>query len=193
MPIDERRAQLIAATARVISREGVAGATTRRIADEAGAPLASLHYSFRNKEDLFAAVIEFGVEQTAALIAAREIAPGSGLVTAVSDYLQTYRTWALADPDMMVAQYSLLTWMLRSPDGRTNAARAYRQYTDGLMSVLTRAATRGERDVKLRELAELAIAVADGMILQLTTFGPEALESIKTADIAEGLIHTARQ
>lgn len=35
------------------------GATTRRIAEEANAPLATLHYCFSSKEVLFAAVFEY--------------------------------------------------------------------------------------------------------------------------------------
>ena len=46
IPQDERRRQLIEAAVRVISREGTARATTRRIATEAGAPLASLHFLY---------------------------------------------------------------------------------------------------------------------------------------------------
>ena len=54
----ERRADLVAAAVRVIAAHGVDGATTRRIAEEASAPLAMLHYCFATKEQLFAAVFE---------------------------------------------------------------------------------------------------------------------------------------
>ncbi|HEY1973805.1 MAG TPA: TetR/AcrR family transcriptional regulator [Pseudonocardia sp.] len=192
MPVAERRAQLIAAASRVISREGVAGATTRRIAEEAGAPLAMLHYSFRNKEDLFAAVIDYGIERTYELIAQRAVPAGSGVAGAVAGYLETYREWAGADPNFMVAQYALLTWMLRSPDGRRDIARAYQHYIEGLVPVLAAAASEHDHGVDLHKLARLAVAAADGTILQLVTIGPAAFDGIATADIADGLVHTAR-
>ncbi|WP_143860717.1 TetR/AcrR family transcriptional regulator, partial [Nocardia cerradoensis] len=44
---------------RMIAAHGVDGATTRRIAQEANAPLATLHYCFATKEVLFAAVFEY--------------------------------------------------------------------------------------------------------------------------------------
>src|SRR3954469_19945780 len=58
VPTEVRRQQLIDAAMAVISREGVDGATTRRIADEAGAPLATLHYCFQTKENLLWATFE---------------------------------------------------------------------------------------------------------------------------------------
>ncbi|WP_280447927.1 TetR family transcriptional regulator, partial [Nocardia cyriacigeorgica] len=49
---------MVAAAVRVIAARGVDVATTRRIAEEANAPLATLHYCFATKELLFAAVFE---------------------------------------------------------------------------------------------------------------------------------------
>ncbi|MBO2006846.1 TetR family transcriptional regulator [Serratia marcescens] len=37
----------------MITEHGVANATTRRIAEAAGSPLASLHYVFHTKDELF--------------------------------------------------------------------------------------------------------------------------------------------
>lgn len=193
MPVAERRAQLIAATSRVIGREGVAGASTRRIAEEAGVPLGLLHYSFGTKEELFVAVIDDAVDRTYQLIAERAAAPGSGLGRAVTDYLETFRHWALAAPEAMVTQYALLTWMLRTQDGHAEAGRrAYRRYIDGLRPVLAAAATERERDVDLHKLARLAVATADGLILQLITIGPEAVGAAELPEIADGLVHGAR-
>lgn len=59
IPAAERRADLVAAAVRVIAAHGVDGATTRRIAEAANAPLATLHYCFATKEALFAAVFEY--------------------------------------------------------------------------------------------------------------------------------------
>ncbi len=53
-----RRRQLIDATVEVIAGHGVDGATTRRIAETAGAPLASIHYTFGSKEELVASAVD---------------------------------------------------------------------------------------------------------------------------------------
>ena len=54
----EVRRHLVAATVAVIAEHGVKGATTRRIAEAAGCPLASLHYVFHSKDELLFAVYE---------------------------------------------------------------------------------------------------------------------------------------
>jgi AcrR family transcriptional regulator len=48
----DRREELIEAAIRVLLRDGVGGATTRAIAAEAGAPLATFHYCFSSREEL---------------------------------------------------------------------------------------------------------------------------------------------
>ena len=58
MGAELRRQDFVKATVRVIAEHGVANATTRRIAAAAGCPLASLHYVFKTKDELFYAVYE---------------------------------------------------------------------------------------------------------------------------------------
>jgi len=53
----DRRQQLIEAAIRVAERDGIAATTTRRIATEAGASLATVHYCFRSKQELFEQVL----------------------------------------------------------------------------------------------------------------------------------------
>jgi len=59
----DRRQQLIDAAFRVMTRDGVAAASTRAIAAEASAPLASFHYVFSSKEELLREVTESLVEK----------------------------------------------------------------------------------------------------------------------------------
>lgn len=57
MTMDKREALLDAAE-RAILAEGFAGASTRRIAQEAGVPLSLVHYHFGGKEGLLVALVE---------------------------------------------------------------------------------------------------------------------------------------
>ncbi len=57
MNIEERRAALVDAALRVIARDGVAAASTRAIAAEAGMPLASFHYAFESRDALLRAAV----------------------------------------------------------------------------------------------------------------------------------------
>lgn len=58
VPADDRRRSLVEAAISVMTRDGVRAATTRRIAEEAGASLATFHYCFHSKDELIAEVIE---------------------------------------------------------------------------------------------------------------------------------------
>ncbi|MGO2113162.1 MAG: TetR family transcriptional regulator, partial [Pseudoclavibacter sp.] len=62
MSASERRTALVTATVRLIAREGLAAASTRAIAAEAGMPLSTLHYVFESREQL----IELAVRNIAA-------------------------------------------------------------------------------------------------------------------------------
>lgn len=57
MAADKREALLDAAERAILS-EGFAGASTRRIAQEAGVPLSLVHYHFGGKEGLLVALVE---------------------------------------------------------------------------------------------------------------------------------------
>ena len=50
--------RILAAAAEIFGREGFKAATVRRIADAAGANVAAINYHFRDKEGLYAAVLE---------------------------------------------------------------------------------------------------------------------------------------
>ena len=69
IPASERRAALIDAALRVVSRNGLAQATTRAIVAEAGMSLASFHYAFESRDELVDELITtvIGREQQAVL------------------------------------------------------------------------------------------------------------------------------
>lgn len=68
MSAGDRRDQLVAAAIRVMTRDGVAKATTRAIAGEAGMPLGVFHYAFRSKAELMAVVTQTIAQQSKAEI-----------------------------------------------------------------------------------------------------------------------------
>jgi TetR/AcrR family transcriptional regulator len=59
---DQTRARILAAAVRQFSANGLAGARTEQIAEEAGVNKALLYYYFKGKEDLYAATLEFVFE-----------------------------------------------------------------------------------------------------------------------------------
>jgi TetR/AcrR family transcriptional regulator len=55
---DQTRARILAAAVRQFSANGLAGARTEQIAEEAGVNKALLYYYFKSKDDLYAAALE---------------------------------------------------------------------------------------------------------------------------------------
>src|SRR3954454_19035233 len=97
IPMEVRRQQLVEAAMTVIAREGVDGATTRRIADEAGAPLATLHYCFQAKENLLLAVFEHLAELVRS-DTAEAGAPGHTTTAIAAHLVEQAVGWAIANP-----------------------------------------------------------------------------------------------
>ncbi|MCX6826205.1 MAG: TetR/AcrR family transcriptional regulator [candidate division Zixibacteria bacterium] len=58
LPAQIRRAQLIDAAIEVFNRKGFTGATTEDIARKAGVTKGALYFHFKNKEDIFLAVVK---------------------------------------------------------------------------------------------------------------------------------------
>jgi TetR/AcrR family transcriptional regulator len=60
---DHTRARILDAAIRAFSENGLAGARTEQIAEEAGVNKALLYYYFKSKEDLYAAALEQAFEE----------------------------------------------------------------------------------------------------------------------------------
>lgn len=172
-PVSYRRRQFVDAAITVISREGVARATTRRIAEVAQLPTASLHYCFATKEDLFHAVYEAitaaGFAEVGVVIQ-QEV----GLHQGIADITRSFAKWAQSSRDMQLATYELTMWSLRSSDSQHLARRVYRRYLDGCTQLLREVRTGEELDVDIETLARMLIGVTDGLILQWLSFDSSA-------------------
>jgi AcrR family transcriptional regulator len=180
VPSSERRLQLIEAAARVISREGTVGATTRLIALEAGAPLATVHYNFSGKEELYHAVLDYCRGRAADRLRAHPLTH-DGLRPAVRALLTELRDWTLAEPEFQVAQYELFFWALRTPSARSFAPQIYHDYHSLIADILRDAISEGDDLDSVDRLAWNVMAVTDGMILQIIALGPDS-QQVSDAD-----------
>jgi TetR/AcrR family transcriptional regulator, regulator of biofilm formation and stress response len=66
---DDMRQAIMLAAVRVVAEHGIAGATTRRIAEVAGVPLGSVHYWYASKAVLLEAVAHYLLARVAVQIA----------------------------------------------------------------------------------------------------------------------------
>ncbi|MGI5414123.1 TetR/AcrR family transcriptional regulator [Streptomyces chartreusis] len=185
----ERRREFINAGMRVVAREGVARATTRRIAEEADASTASLHYCFANKAELLEAVFDTTVSEAMSAIR-RRIRPDMGLVTAALEVARGYARLVRQQPDIQLVFTEMNFWALRHPHARHLASRAYRRCVDGSVQLLREACASAEESAADHEgIARQIIATVDGAALQFISLGDDVLEEIVEHGVADMLDH----
>lgn len=163
---EERRAELVVATLRVMTRDGVAGATTRAVVREAGMTLGAYHYCFASKRDLFRRVIETVVaEEVAAGLSA--VRGGGDVRASLHEALTGYWEFVTADPGRHQAVYELTLYALRTP-GEEELARLHharwRQAAEEVLGCVGEAAGVAWR-VPVPMAARWMVAALDGLTL----------------------------
>ena len=180
----DRRRGLVDAAVRVISAEGVAKATTRRIAEEASVSGAIVHYAFETKDDLFKAVYE-SLTAVAFTEIGAHISPGIGLEEGARQVLAGFARWIEADRNAVLALLELTAWSLRNPDSRHLARRVYRRHLDLTAGLLADAAPEVDA-VTLLTTARLVNVALDGIYLQWRALGDDSLHEL--LPVAEAMI-----
>ena len=151
-PSDERRRELVEAALRVMSRDGVAAASTRAIAAEAGMAQSRFHYCFRSKAELLREVVETMVRN--------QVTSVLGASGDVRTALRAYARHLVDHPEQHLLSYELTQYALRTPGLASLAAQQYQAYLDGAAEVLT---TLGIDDPSA---PRLVVALLDGVTLQ---------------------------
>jgi AcrR family transcriptional regulator len=100
---ESRRAQIVRTALGILEREGPEGLTMRAIAEQVGIRAPSLYKHFPDKDALEAAMIAEAFEWFA--VAFEEAAAGGSAADRIHALGRTYRSWALAHPNL----YRLLT------------------------------------------------------------------------------------
>lgn len=181
-PVSYRRRQFVDAAITVMSREGVARATTRRIAEVAELPTASLHYCFATKEDLFHAVYE-AITAAGFAEVGLGIQQGVGLHQGVADITRSFAKWFKSSRDMQLASYELTMWSLRSKDSQHLARRVYRRYLDGCIQLLREVRTEEELDVDIETLSQMLLGVLDGLVMRWLSFDSAAEDMLTDTSV----------
>jgi AcrR family transcriptional regulator len=164
---DKRREQFVEAAIRVMSREGLDAATTRRIAEEAGAPKGAFHYLFRDKKELLTAVvaaIALQVEQ----VLREAVDPSRGLAAAIDDGLRAFWRHVVSDDGLQLMQYELVIFGRRTPGFEWVATWLYTRYAAAAQEIFS-AAAKHEKvplPIGIDELSRFLVAAVDGLIIQ---------------------------
>lgn len=159
--VSKRREDFIQAAVEVVAEHGVEGATTRRIAAAADAPLASLHYCFESKEELFFAVYE---QQMLTLDKTYHVRQQGGLGRAASALLRQLMEYFTSSGAYTHAQAELFFWALRQ-DGRLGA-KTYEGHLGSVVKSLRDGMREGDPDNLVEPLARMLVSVADGLSFQ---------------------------
>lgn len=157
-----RRDELVDAAVRVVAREGLAAATTRKIADESGLPLGAVHYWFANKEQLLEEVLITTMQRMSAAIEETALSDATGLLDALR---AAWRT-AVEDQSAQLALYELTCMAVRTAGMRPLAERQYALYRSIARGTLERWAEHSKLSAaQIAALSTLLASAFDGLVL----------------------------
>jgi AcrR family transcriptional regulator len=186
---EERRRTIIDAAIEVIAQEGLARATTRRIAERANAPLGALHYCFRNKEELIQVVADEGAQMLEA--AFDEVDPSVGFEQTLRDSIAALWHWVEQNAGLQMALLEMAMWRIREAD---ESADLYEMWTrfggDLLRDRLGRALEQDpvELMVPLEEIVRFVNHRFDGLILEFAASRDVAACQRQTELLADAMV-----
>lgn len=188
LPVEQRRAQLVAAAMRVMQREGAWSLTTRAVAREAGVPLGAVHYAFGAKAELVRAVFQADRDRATALLR-RAVEAGGTPTEVLTRALVGYADSVIADPGAEIVLQELTMMGGRDEDLRAAARESTEQYRADALDLLHRVAEAsggtwsGDVDV----LAESVLGLLFGASVNWLCTGDDALFRRCVTDAAETL------
>lgn len=189
VPAAVRRTQLIEAASRVIARDGVAAATTRAIAKEAGAAQASLHYVFEGKEDLLLSLVRLSMTDVSDMMCEERVPTGCGLSVAVRQYMLAYHD---SPRPFVASQFEILLWSMRTDIAKDEARLLYEVLEEQVARELARAAKDSEKSLDMRRLARLAMALCDGIQFSNLCTGGEFVDRAEIERIADNTVEMVK-
>lgn len=163
---NERREQILEAAYHTLVQVGFEKITTRRIAQEAGVNIATLHYHFGTKEALLSEVVRYTVQRVESrLRAAMQAAP-----TPAEGLAMAFRTvWEIAQERPGILRYDLVLRALRDEAARSEAKSIYATYRRLVEDIAERHLAEGgtlPSGVTPATLAHYLVSVVDGILLQ---------------------------
>lgn len=180
---EERRQSLIAATWRILIRDGIAAATTRAICAEAGVKQGMFHYCFSDRGELMREIAAGLMDGQVA--ASLQVVDTSGsMADAVNRALEVYWDAVESDPGTHQVLYEITTSVLRDERTAEIARFQYRRYLEGVLQSLSQIASiRQIRwDLDSEVLARQVVTVLDGLTLHylVDRDGPAARAALRS-------------
>jgi TetR/AcrR family transcriptional regulator, transcriptional repressor of bet genes len=182
---DARRADLVAACARVLAREGAGGTSVRAIAQEAGVSPGLVGHYFASIDALVAATYAHVGAQVDAALEAAVAAAGPDPRARLEAFVTASFAPPIADAQLLATWIAFWSLCRARPDMAAlhdTQYAAYRARTEGLLSAC------GMAPQDLRRAAIAVTALVDGLWLELCLspgcFTPQEAGEIARAQIA---------
>ena len=189
---DARRASLIAACARVLAREGAAGASVRAIALEAGASPGLIGHYFSGVDALVAATYAQVEARVTTALDEAVAAAGPDPRARLEAYVCASLLPPIADSDLLSTWIAFWSLVRARPEIAALHDEQYGRFRAGLEALL---ADSGVSAAALRRTAIAITALVDGLWLELC-LSPETFAEGEAAAIARSglsaLISTVR-
>lgn len=162
----DRRQQLIDAAIRVAEQEGIAATTTRRIAAEAGARLATVHYCFKSKQELLEGVLGAIIAELSDAAEVR-VRPGLDAKTLLHDGMRAMWVVVEKEPGKQQLTYELTHYALRQPGMESFAQWQYDTSYAACAAHLDRVAAAAgiTWSLPMPIVARMLMNVIDGVVL----------------------------
>ncbi|MEU2043530.1 TetR/AcrR family transcriptional regulator [Nocardia niwae] len=178
MSVEERRAHLIEAAIGLAEKKGVAGVTTRDVAQAAGVSLGVVHYCFENKDALMTELVKALSMELRDSVDANETVwqdVGSGkeaLQKLIRAGLELMWLNIEATPERQLLTYETTTYALREGEqtpAKLAIAREQYNFNDSTVADIlehARDATGTSWSVPVQTLSRFTLNVIDGVVLR---------------------------
>jgi len=173
------RDAIVAATVRIVAREGVAAVTHRRVAAEAGVALSSTTWHFATKAEILEAALTWtaareveGIRAIADRLDGTDFDP-SAWAYELGDWLIDQVT---RDREIAVALYRLQVELLGTP----GAVEVHRDWGEGLRALGDRVLEHSSTATPELDI-RLVVAALDGLRMGVISAGEEDVEWLRLA------------
>lgn len=181
---DTRRLSLIEATARVLARDGAAGASVRHIAAEAGVSAGLVTHHFGGVDALVAATYAHVDAQVSAALEAAVVAAGAEPRARLHAYVAASFAPPIGSRDLLATWIAFWTLVIARADLAALHYAGYARFRGGLEALLAECGmAAGER----RRAAIAITALVDGLWLELC-LSPDVLTAEEARAIAEAQV-----
>jgi AcrR family transcriptional regulator len=164
---DERRRRIVDAAIDVIATEGLARLTTRRVAERAEAPLGSLHYCFRNKDELLQLIAERGAAMLVESFAA--VDPERGVEATIRDSIDALWDWYQDNIGLQFALTELGMNRIRKGGDPAEVGAMWGPFGEDLLTENLQRALKvdGEKlGVPVKEIVRFVLGRFDGLTIE---------------------------